>query len=316
MLEIIFSDSESGSLKMAQHCGPSSWDDGPVGFILSKSDGSEPTPEEKEAAMARLRAQWERENSRAKPVGGNAMDVLCPSVNLDIGPLCGPNAEQARFDLLTAMLGGDFPLDEQDPNDHSQRDMLWERLNRDCARLLERAKQGEPVRVWFSRTPYSLCGLYDTMWRLRDIDCPVTVIELPRYSVLEEGAVTSCLGWGEVLPGDWAAYLPLERELPKPVRRVMALEWDDLRRENAPLRAVVNGRLKSVGEDFYDPFIRAHIPAGTFRVAQLIGDVLGREQLGIGDWWVAKRIQKMLEQGELVPEQKGNCFYRDEVRRG
>lgn len=314
MLQIIFSDSESGSLKLAQHCGPSTWGDGPIGFILAKSDGSEPTPEEKEEAIARLRNQWERENSRAKPVGGNAGDVLCPSVGLDIGPLSGPNEEQARFDLLTAWLGGDFPLDEQDQNGHSQRDMLWKRLKEDSAALLERAKQGEPVRVWYSYSPCSLCGLYDTMWRLKDIDCPVTVIEMPHYSILEETSVTSTMGWGDVLPGDWAAYLPLERELPERVRRVMAMEWEALRWENAPLRAVVNGRLKSVGEDFYDPFIRTHIPAGTFRIAQLIGEVLGREQLGIGDWWIAKRIQAMLEQGELVLVEKGNGFYRDVVK--
>ena len=51
-------------------------------------------------------------------------------------------------------------------------------------------------------------------------------------------------------------------------------------------------------EDFYDPFIRAHIPDGTFRVAQLIGEVIGRHQLGIGDWWIAKRIQAMENPGE------------------
>jgi len=68
-------------------------------------------------------------------------------------------------------------------------------------------------------------------------------------------------------------------------------------------------------EDFYDPFIRAHIPDGTFRVAQLIGEVIGRHQLGIGDWWIAKRIQAMENRGELITVSKGDRFYRDEVCR-
>ena len=93
------------------------------------------------------------------------------------------------------------------------------------------------------------------------------------------------------------------------------MEWSQLREENSPLRAVVNGRLHSVGEDFYDPFIRAQIPDGIFRVAHLIGDVLGRCQLGIGDWWIAKRIQAMETQGELITVSKGNGFYRNEMRR-
>lgn len=104
MLQIVFSDSECGSLKLATHWGPSSWDDGPIGFIFGDGE-REPTQEEKDQAMAQLKAQWEAENRRARPVGGDPGDVLCPSVGLDIGPISGPDVEKARFDLLTAWLG-------------------------------------------------------------------------------------------------------------------------------------------------------------------------------------------------------------------
>lgn len=314
MLQIVFSDSECGSLKMATHCKPSSWDDGAIGFILGDGE-HEPTQEEKEKAMAQLKAQWEEENRRARPVGGDPGDVICPSIGLDIGPLSGPDMEKARFDLLTAWLGGDFPLPDCDPDDHTQRDMLWEERQRDRARLLECSKRGEAVRIWYSNAPYSLCGFYDVLWQLRDCDCSVTALKMPRWMPQEDGTVQSCLNWGELSPGDWAAHLPLEREIPKSARRAIAMEWSQLREENAPLRAVVNGRLHSVGEDFYDLFIRAHIPDGTFRVAQLIGDVLGRCQLGIGDWWIAKRIQAMENQGELIMVTKNDSFYRSEMRR-
>lgn len=313
MLQLVFSDSECGSLKLATHCRPSGWDDGVIGIIFG--DGEESTQEEQDQAMARFRAQRERENRRARPVGGDPGDVLCPSLGLDIGPLSGPDAEKARFDLLTAWLGGDFPLPDCDPDDHTQRDMLWQRRRRDRERLLEGGRRGEAVRIWYSHAPCSLCGFYDALWLLRDCACPVTALELPRWMPLEDGAVQSCLSWGELSPGDWAAYLPLEREVPQNVRRAAAMEWSRLREENAPLRAVVNGRLHSVGEDFYDPFIRTHIPDGTFRVAQLIGEVLGRCQLGIGDWWVAKRIQAMESRGELTPVTRSGSFYRDEMRR-
>ena len=47
MLQIVFSDSECGSLKLATHWGPSSWDDGPIGFIFGDGE-REPTQEEKD----------------------------------------------------------------------------------------------------------------------------------------------------------------------------------------------------------------------------------------------------------------------------
>ena len=99
MLQVVFSDSERGSLKLATHCSCINSEDGPIGFIFGEG---ETTPEEQERAMAKLKAQWEEEKRRARPVGGSPGDVLCPSYGLDMGPLSGPNVDKARFNLLTA----------------------------------------------------------------------------------------------------------------------------------------------------------------------------------------------------------------------
>lgn len=69
--------------------------------------------------------------------------------------------------------------------------------------------------------------------------------------------------------------------------------------ENAPLRAVVNGSLIGVPKDFYDFALRANMPDGEFKVAQLIGKTLGQIS-GVGDRWLFLRIQAMLRSGELI----------------
>lgn len=309
MLQVVFSESERGSLKQALHCRPKSGPDGPMGVVFG-------APQEEQAqALARLKARLAQEHRRARPVGGESGDVLCPCLGLDVGPLTGADAEQARFQLLTAWLGGDFPLPEQDPQANTQAQRQWQACQQDRKRLLDEARQGQPVRIWYSQAPYSLCGFYETLWQLRESTCPVTAVELPQWRLLEDGVVQRCHSWGELPPGDWAAYLPLEQEIPQSVRRAIALDWARLRQENAPLRAVLSGRLVSVSADFYDPLIRAQIPDGPFRVANLIGDVLGRYQLGIGDWWIAKRIQDMEAKGELCAVAEANEFYRRQLRR-
>ena len=55
MLQIVFSDSECGTLKMATHWGPSSWDDGVIGVIFGEGE-KEPTQEEKNQAIAQFKA--------------------------------------------------------------------------------------------------------------------------------------------------------------------------------------------------------------------------------------------------------------------
>lgn len=82
----------------------------------------------------------------------------------------------------------------------------------------------------------------------------------------------------------------------------IARAWAALQAENAPLRAVVNGGLRSVPEDFYDPWILREIAAQeeTFYEGRLIGAVLEKYRLGIGDAWIALRVEAMVRAGKLI----------------
>ena len=133
----------------------------------------------------------------------------------------------------------------------------------------------------------------------------------------DETAAVCTQGWGEVAPELFGHFLPQEKPVPPVVLRAMAQRWRELQQENAPLRAVVNGSVRSVGEDFYDPLIRRNLPEGRTKVAHIIGDVLGRERPGIGDVWLAERLRRMLSAGELrMVEEDTERFYGSSVERG
>ena len=80
-----------------------------------------------------------------------------------------------------------------------------------------------------------------------------------------------------------------------------SMKWNQLQNENSPLRAMLNGKLQSVSEDIYDSFILREIAEQPeqFKMAIVIGNVLGKYQLGISDVWISNRIDKMLEDGVL-----------------
>ncbi len=92
------------------------------------------------------------------------------------------------------------------------------------------------------------------------------------------------------------------------------------RRQYAPLRAMLNGKLQSVSEDIYDSFILREIAEQPeqFKMAIVIGNVLGKYQLGISDVWISNRIDKMLEDGvlEIIQDApKGETNYRRILRK-
>ena len=171
------------------------------------------------------------------------------------------------------------------------------------------------MRIWYSNEPHSLCGFHEVIFNLFPLGADIRAVKLPEWSLTEEGRRLQ--GWGEVEPEDVPLYLPLEVSLSPARQTAIAGEWERLRRENGPLRVQVNGRLVSVPEDFYLPFIRQSVPnEGSFPISELIVRVLNGFQLGVGDGIVYDGIRIMIESGELEVVETAGRPYQAVVRRG
>ena len=301
MLELCFSQSARGGLRCAQHCGGGGRK--VFGVIVGRDDGRPAT--RKEIRQAQKQAQQKREalDREAIPLGGPAAVVLGLSLGLDMGDIPEPLGE-ARRELLRRWYDGNDEAADQD----------WQETLESADRL-RACGTGDAVRIWVDHTPSSACGLLHAASILEKTGAAVSVVSLPHWR--EEGkAVVSYQGWGEVEPELFGHFLSREEPVPPLALGAMAHRWEVLQKENAPLRAVVNGQVRSVGEDFYDDLIRRHIPEGQTKIANIIGNVLGQERPGIGDVWLAERIRWMLSTGELrMVREDRERFYRSVVER-
>jgi hypothetical protein len=312
MTEVVFNDSEKGSMRVGKRF--SRQQNGAFSIAIINSDGNEPTKEEYDKALAQAKVRHAQEQREGKPLGGDASDVLGLSFYLDIGDISIPVTDVSRKAMLEDML---FINRRDDMPDASEAmNQYWQNSARDLDELIKRAKSGDMIRIWYSQAPYSLCGFYHTVHLLKDYHCPVSAVPLPCYMQIGTHKISSKISWGEVTPGAFAHYLHLETEITPTVRQAMAEEWQALMDENAPLRVVINGRLHSADADFYDNFIRREIPKDSFRVAQLIGRVLAKNQFGIADGFIAQRIQQMIESGELKVISSNSAFYATVLSKG
>jgi len=282
MLEVVFSDSAKGAMKMAKNYNKYNRESmlgGAIGYIGKK-------PSKKELKKA-LEIQFE-----GKAVGGNSKDVVCIGFNLDIGDIAGEVDSEERKEVFIRVLGSvDIKDNEIERYFNSQRE--------DFERLLSAAKSGEPIRVWKSNTPFSACAFAFLCDALRSLECKISMISLPEYWETSDNTIQACTDWAELSPGQFYSFLSLEREVTNIEKCMQSSHWNELKAENAPLRALVNGKLISVPEDFYDHIIIRNIPDGEFVMAKLIGIILGKYPLGVGDGWYALRIKKMIEDGKL-----------------
>ena len=303
MLELCFDMSTRGALRVAQHCGRGG--KGAVGVIVAASDQGDPAVAEQEARRAAeaFRRHQEELEREAIPLGGDPGDVMTLSLGLDMGDIREPLGE-VRHQLLKQWYDWDEVADRD-----------WGRCL-EAAEHLKAVGPGDTVRIWVDRTPASACGLLHAASLLKDTKAAVHVVALPPWRERPDGVVETYLGWGEVEPERFGHFLSREEPVPPLALGAMAHRWEVLQKENAPLRAVVNGQVRSVGEDFYDDLIRRHIPEGQTKIAPIIGNVLGQERPGIGDVWLAERIRWMLSTGELrMVREDREMFYSSGVER-
>ena len=312
MLEVCFSDSVKGALRMAGH-----WRKGgrkAIALICSESS-LPPSPEETERSLAQARENIAREEEQGIPLGCAPKDVLGLSFGLSMGDISQPFAENSpRRQLLKEWLTAN-PWGELEEAEASAG-KYWANCLKDLS-VLKAQAASEPVRLWVDQSPDSLCGLLSLAELLLSARARASVVFLPPWTERHDGTLCHYRGWSEVSPETFGLLAREERSLSAAELGMYSQRWRQLQRENAPLRAFVNGRLVSVPEDFYDGLILQSLSREPITVGALIGRVLVDSLDGVGDWLIARRIRSFLKTGQAeLTGQNSERFYQSLIRRG
>ena len=200
--------------------------------------------------------------------------MFCFSLALSIGDISEIQPGEKRKQLLSSLY-------------HIYPENLEETVSaliKKCKTNLENiwtcSAQGEPMRIWYSAQPDELCEMYWFMDQVRRMEThgEVYVVQLPEWEERNNGETIHRSGWGELDPGQWGGYIPLQRKVPESFISGCASYWERLQAENAPLRGMLNGLLVSMPADLYDSFIirEIELEEDEFIEAKLIGKLLGK----------------------------------------
>lgn len=221
--------------------------------------------------------------------------IICLGWMLDIGQLDIPVASSYRYKLIHDMyFQGEFPYDEKEDGEEG----IGGRFAHEMKKLKDFLNQGETIRVWYSFSPDAMCGFYFICDFMKTYKNDLIAVKLPEH-MQKDNTVLSFSRWEEVEHTDIKKLQSLGKTVSKDERRMITSLWNDLVMENAPLRAVINGKLISVEESFYDFILWKYITDIPTKEVRIIGDILGNYQLGIGDSWYARRIDHYIETGEI-----------------
>lgn len=298
MVEVVFNESAAGCLSVA--VGKGNYVGGVSSAIVVNTDGNEQAPNQKELQKMLQESEemellyWEK----AIPLNSQRKDILCFPLALSMGDITENEIGKQREAVLQRLVSI-YP----DEVNMAAYDMLTT-AQKSLKELLSRAKKGESIRIWTSDDPNDACGFCWMMEQLKPIgfeNLDITYVKLPDFHVMLDNTVVIYTGWGEAAPHQWGHLALLGKKVPVNYMYGLSFRWKRLKQENASLRAVVNHQLVSVPETFYDSFIFQELDAqeDEFLEAKLIGKVLGKYTLGIGDGFIAMRIEEFIKEGKL-----------------
>lgn len=292
MFEITFGDSSSASLKLAQSFGKGKYSGEAISFAFFGDE--KPSRKEIERLEKQANKKAEKEWEAAEPLGGEPEKVFGLALGLSFGDISEDFPGEKRKAALE-ILYGNFP------NGSGFAEENVKKANENLEKLIKGIKCGEKLRIWFGSYPDELCGFYQLVYILKKSGCPfenVSYIRLPDYRV-SDGVVKTVLSAGSLAPGDFSAFLHLEKKLSFEEISFISGSWERLKNENLALRVFVGGSLVSVEEDFYDRFILRELKKekGEFSEGKFIAGIFSLYNFGIGDAFISKRLDFFVSSG-------------------
>lgn len=230
---------------------------------------------------------------QAKASHGESKEIVNIGFFLEMGDIRGKVEGKERQDVYNQILGKQY-------SDNENKERIFVAQREDMETLLTAANAGETIRIWKSNAPYSICGFYYVCNLLKDIDCPINTVILPNYVHSNDQTLITYNNWGEIEPEKIYDLMTFEESVSVLEKRTVSDCWEALKKENAPLRVIVNGKLISVPENFYDFIIIQNLPTNEFRVGELIAKLMMEYNLNVTDSWYALRIDKLIKEDKLM----------------
>ena len=186
-------------------------------------------------------------------------EIVYLTFHWDIGYLHDDETSDYRMELPVRIWGSDLiRFHPEEIEDISEEGKL---NNEFIKKIIKHAKNGDFFRIWLGRSAEELCGYYYICHLLKDYDVSVSLMEVPQ-SIHAGDRTYITTGWGAIPSCTIGFYENVEEKIDREQIIYLAGLWDQLVRDDSPLRTVIGGNVIGVPEDFFDDLILKFCPDG------------------------------------------------------
>lgn len=168
------------------------------------------------------------------------------------------------------------------------------------SKLNEKLKDGEEIRLWLSNNAFDRCALYWFCDYAKKYDCKIYIVLCPGVEQKQNSnIIIENTRWAASCNLSYmASFAEKNEKLSKEQIDLYADLWEKLVEENAALRILIDNRVISTSEDFFDNAILRFISEEPKSQVSVISDFLGK-------WYcsdfgfVSERIEYFIKIGKI-----------------
>lgn len=205
-------------------------------------------------------------------------DLFCLPLHLSVGSIANP-LDYASRQSIYAILDSQY---ESNIHEH-------------IARYRSLLSMPEPqVTVWASACSWDLCGLLHVLATLPG----------KSFLLVDHSTAQTVLHTHERLhdlnASDLSRLLPHARSLSPADIQLGTQKWLSLQHEDAPLRVMDAGSIRSVDASYYDSLLMQYSPCTPKRISYSIADLYAQHGQIEYEFFLLARAEKLAEQGKLI----------------
>ena len=237
----------------------------------------------------------------------NSDGILNLDLQLNYGLLDGDiYATQANFE---ARIHKSFFKDISDKKLGSWCKQKLRKIHSSLSKLEKKLKNDGEIRLWLSNNAFDRCGLYWFCDYAKDYNSRIHIVVCPEYELdSENNKLVQNTRWAAFTNMSYmASFVKTAKELSKKEISFYSELWQNLIKENAQLRVLIDNKIISTTADFFDKTILSYVGDEPKPQVTIIGNFLS-------DWYctdygfVSERIEFLIKQGyiEIVEDRVNN----------
>ncbi|ETT86929.1 DUF1835 domain-containing protein [Bacillus mycoides] len=231
--------------------------------------------------------------------------VICVNEDFSIGPiykLDSIEGMQERKQWLKEVLTTVGPASDLDYLD-------WiETTLKQSSQIIEEVPSGSKVILWYGENASDVIGVRFVLSLLQDKNMQFEVVNVTDFSHyiefkvrdLQDKEIPHVLkSLGEMPSELILEALQTKKELSQAQVQSLIQDWKKFSQTNGVLRLLVDGKINTVSEDYYDVSILANTSNEYKSASVIVGNIMGENEQRIGDTYFTFRVYQLIQQGKL-----------------